>query len=228
MAITAAAPPPPVGIRERRGWGCWGCGCAALAGVVVLIIALIVLFCFVLYRAAYNSTSTAGVPVQQFDGSDQIYATAHQKIEDFTQQFERGQPSTLRLNANEINTLIARDPSWSAMRGHLFVTMTGSEATVQASFPISQFETAMFADRYVNAEATLGLGFDPDGHNLQLDIHQLSLKGKDTQLQSSSAAAPAINNYVNTQLKQNQLARDLLARTAKISIENGELVIQIQ
>ena len=81
----------------------------------------------------------------------------------FNRRRQAGQPASLHLTSNEINTLIARDPSYDKIKGHLFIALKDNEATIQTSLPLSSVESVMLTDSYLNGSLTLVVGFNPDG-----------------------------------------------------------------
>lgn len=223
-----AATPPPVIIQKKRGLGCVGCGCAVLALLVVLAAALIGGGSYYLYHALYGCTDASPTTVAQFDGGDQILAATEHDLEDFKHALELGQPGSLRLNSDQINTLIARDPSFAQLRGHLFVTLRGSEATLQTSLPLSSFETVLFPDRYLNGDATFALGFTPEDKSVNLDLHALHLKGNDLPASFDDSFNQSFNRVLNQKLQSNAAVHEFLNRTQKLSVENSQLVIETQ
>jgi hypothetical protein len=219
---------PPIQIQKKKGMGCFGCGCAIAIVLVLLLIGLVAASCYYGYHALRNFTDTAGVPIVQADGGDATYSAAQKKVDDFENAFERRQPATLHLNASEINTLLARDPAFSKLQGHLAVTLQGQEATVQSSLPLGTFENVIFPERYLNGNATFALSVDSDLHSLLFDIHQMQIHGQDIPPTSNASLNQLLNQIVNQKLQANQLARDFMASVHKADIENGELVIEIK
>jgi hypothetical protein len=218
-----ALPPPPNPVPKKRGGkACLGCGCALLIVVALIIIALV----YGSYHTALNLTDATPAPIPQVDSGPAVYATAQQKISDFQQAIEHDQPATLPLKSDEINTYIARDPSMAMIRGRVFVKLDGSDATVQASLPLGAFEKAVMTDRYVNCGASLSLAFDPQTKGITVDLQSLNLKGTELPSTSNASFNQAINNAIAQQIQGSAPAKDFLARTQKIAIENGELVIE--
>jgi hypothetical protein len=217
-----ALPPPPVSVPKKRGLGCLGCGCALLLFIAALIAAVI----FGGYHMANSLTDASPASIPQADGGTAVYTTAQHKITDFQQAITQDKPATLHLNSDEINTFIAHDPSMTAARGHLFVKLQDSEATIQCSLPLSMFEKSFMADRYMNCDATLGLAFNPQDKSITVDLHSLGLKGQEIPTSANANLNQTINATIAEQIQASQPAHDFLARTQKITIEKGELVIE--
>src|SRR6185437_13923905 len=52
----------------------------------------------------------------------------HDRVDTFRDSVRDGDPTTpLALSADELNALIETDPTFAALKDHLFVTITGSE-----------------------------------------------------------------------------------------------------
>jgi hypothetical protein len=220
------APAPPIVIQKKRGKGCWGCGCGAAFLVAVLIVLLVVLAYRGVKSASQAYTAPAPVDIPTHDGGDVVYHAAQGKLAAFTQAFGQQQPATLRLNSDDINTLIARDPNYAAMRGKLHVTLQGDTAQFDSSVLLGTVEKVFLADRYVNSVVTLGVGFDPDKHALLFNIRQLQFNGEMAPPSVNELINQDVNTMVNQRLQDNPGAKDFLARVQRLDIENGELVIE--
>lgn len=219
MATISTAPPQ----KQKESWGCWGCGCGLLVLVVILGIALAG---WSGYFTVHKLTDAAATEIPQHDSGDTVYRTASQKITDFEDALEQSRPSALHLDSDEINTIIARDPDYAKIRGHLFIKLDGDHADIQASLPLGMFEKVAFADRYLNGTATLGISFDSQDKSLDVDLRHLALKGTEFPANSVASFSQSINTTLNSKLQAEPGAREFLNRVQKISIENGELVIE--
>ena len=207
---------------KKRGLGCAGCGC----GLLLFIAALIALGFYEVYHSAVALTDPKATPVPQVDSGPDVYATSRQKITAFQQAMEKNQPATLRLDSDEINTAIARDPSMAAIRGKVFVKLKDDEATIQTSVPLGTLENVAMTDRYVHCDATFSVAFNPQDKSISVDLRDLSVKGASIPGSAYANFNQTINSVVAAQIQQNGPARDFLARTQKIAIENGELIIE--
>jgi hypothetical protein len=217
---------PPVQVQKKRGLGCVGCGCSVFAAIVILLVALVAASSYYFYKAALSYTGTAAVPVPQFDGGDQVFNTAGQKIIAFEQALQGGQPASLHLNADEINTLIARDPSFAKLRGQLFVTLNNDEATVQTSLLLSNVESVVLTDRYLNGTATFALYFDPADKSIHIDLHRAHLQDRDLPGTFTDGFNKSAGPMLNQKLQADPAARDFINSLQKMTVENGELVIE--
>jgi hypothetical protein len=219
-------PPSVVVVKEKRGWGCWGCGCAVAAVVAILVIVLLVFGGRSLYALAKNYTSAQPMPIATTDAGDPVLASAQQKVAAFEQAYDAGQPASLQLTGDEIDTLIARDPAYAKARGHLHVNLKDDAGDVQLSILLGDYEKTFLPDRYFNANATLGLGFDPSTHTVQFDVRMLQLGDLPLPASSTASFNQVFTQNINSQLQANPTARAFINRVQKMNIENGELVIE--
>jgi hypothetical protein len=212
----------PKPLPKKRSRGCAGCGC----GLLLLIAALVALAFYEAYHSAIAITDTKATPVPQVDSGPDVYATSREKITDFQQALEKNQPATLRLNSDEINTAIARDPSMASVRGKVFVKLKGDEATIHSDVPLDAFENVVLADRSADFTASLSVAFDPQDKSLTVDLHDLSMKGQAVPANADAMMNMVVNKMIANQVQTNGPMRDFLSHTQKIAIENGELVIE--
>jgi hypothetical protein len=209
---------------KKRGSGCAGCGCGLL-----LLIALLVALGFYEFRhSAAALTDTTATPIPPVAIDPGVYAASRQKITDFQQAIENNQPATLQLDSDEINTAIARDPSMAALRGKVFVKLQGDEATIHSTVPLDTLENVVLAERFADFTARLSIAFNPGDTSLKVDLRELSIKGQTIPADAYSTMNALINGVIASQLQANGQAHDFLARTQKIAIENGELIIETQ
>lgn len=226
--------PPP----RKRGWGCLGCGC-------LIVILLILLFCgfvggigYLAYTNISEITTRQAPAIPTFDGGDTVYNTAHDKLDAFDRNLKNRGPASLRLSADEINTLIARTPAYSALGLHAFVTMTGDQAEVQFSCPTSFFPLLFMPDRYIGGKVAFKVHLDTNQKMLVFDPISLQfgkkiLLGPGSSYSSASnqafmqAIIPAFNQAIQKQMQQDPEGQDLLNRARTLEIKNGELVIEV-
>jgi hypothetical protein len=225
---------PPILVQKKKGMGCFGCGCA----IVIVVLVLLVLLGIFGGRAAYTMglgyTSPAAETLPTGDAGDAVYAAAHQKVDAFADAFENQQPATLFLSADEINTLITRDPAYDQLRGHLHVALHDNVAVIESSNRIGDLETLVlgnpttFADRYLNSVATGTLSIDPNTHLLIFNITSLKANDQDVPPSVAAFVNTQVNGLFYAAVQKNQVAKDFLARVQTADIQNGGLVIKIK
>jgi hypothetical protein len=237
---------------KKRGLGCLGCGCLVLALLVILFLALVAGGGYLGYTKIVSLTSTKPAAVPSFEGSDDLYRAAKQKLADFDHDLKNHQAATIQLSADEINALIARDPDVIKNHIHLFVTLANNEGRVQTSLPTDAVSHGIIKGRYFNLDASFGLGFDTQTKSVNLIPHALQFGDKDLSggnadngaalplaatfgerwitARDNAAAmqslSPAFNQSFNNAIRQNPDAAALLDQAKSIEIKDGELVIE--
>jgi hypothetical protein len=220
--------PPPPGVPQRRGLGCFGWGCAIVVVLVLLIGGLVAGIGYFGYSKISNLTSTAPTTVQSFDGGDATYQSALQKTNTFSQAVQQNQPATIELSADEINTLIARDPDFAKSQIHAFISMTGDRGDLQVSLPTNLIPYGLIKDRFLNVEASFTPQFDSANKTLNFTLHSFSFAGGTVPPAQLPTIQNNINPLLNTQLQNSADARSILSRAQNIEIRDGKLVIQLQ
>jgi hypothetical protein len=142
MNTWVEAPPP------RRGLGCFARGC-----LILLVFAIVLaIACFagvywgfqrnsaimhgIYWLAKTHSIADASVPVPEFTASDNQIQSVRERWQDFEQKARAGQPAEIELTADDINTLIAKNPD---VRGKVFVSIEGNQLRLQTSDPLGEF-----------------------------------------------------------------------------------------
>jgi hypothetical protein len=230
--MSVSTPPVP----KKSGLGCLGCGCLVLALLVILFVGLVAGISYLGYTKVVGLTSTTPAAVPSFDGSDDLYRTTQQKLADFDHGVKNHQAATIRLSADEINILIARNPDVIKKHIHAFVTLTNNEGRVQASLPTNELSHGILKNRYFNFDASFGVHFDPQIKSLNLIFHTLQFGNKvliGPNSNSNNAASmrsltPAFNQSLNAGIRNNPDGAALLDQAKSIEIEDGELVIETQ
>ncbi len=223
-----ANPPPVVVVKEKRGLGCFGAGCLIVLVAVLLCAALVGGGGYFLYSKGNALTSQTPSTVQTFDGGDDVYHAAEQKLTTFNQAVQQGQPGTLELTADEINTLIARAPDFNASQVHLFVSMTDNKGKVQMSLPTSLLPLGILKDRFINGEAEFTPGFDSSTKSVTLLLHSLRIGSEDVPKENLPMISEQIAGPLNTQLDQTPAVKQVLDRATSIEVRNGKFVVQTQ
>ena len=172
--MSVSTTPPPVQ-KKKSGLGCLGCGCLIVVLLVVLFLGLVGGGCYLAYTKVVGLTSTTASTVPSFNGSDDVYNAAQQKVSAFKHDVDNHQAATIQLSADEINTLFARDPNLTAQQAHLFVTLVDDRAPVQGSIPTDAIAYGFVKGRYLNFDTTFGLGFNSDTKNVDLSLHQMRI-----------------------------------------------------
>jgi hypothetical protein len=228
-------PPPPTASKKKSGLGCLGCGCGALVLIVVLLIGFFGLGCYGLYKEALSVTSTTPTDVPGFTGAPDTYNSAAQKITAFEQDLKDHKSSSLHLSGDEINALIVNSPATAQNNSHVFVTLTGNDARIQACLPTDKLSRGALTGRYMSFDSTFSVAFDISTRSLLLTPHALQIgpnvfMGPDaTEAQNQQASRfllPFFSPYVNLGLRNNPDAAKILDHARNIEVKDGELVIE--
>jgi hypothetical protein len=236
MSVTT--PPPPIIIRQRRsGFGCVGCGCTVLAILALLFLVLVGSGLYVAYKTVLGVSSTTAADVPGYEGGEQVFTSAEQKIAAFSADVDSHKPSTLQLNGDEINAIIAHDPAVIERNIHVHVTLTDT-VQVQAAVPSAPASWGIVRDRYFNIDTTCAIAFDANSKRLELmptevQIGDKVLVGGDAARDQSATAGIAsvitsLNQLLNDQMQKDPHTADLLHHAQTIAVTNGQLVIQTQ
>src|SRR5437870_2487168 len=133
---------------RRKGLGCFAQGCLILlVFAIVLAIACFAGVYWGLHRhsalfygsywlAKTRSIAEAPKAVPEFSASDQQMQSVRERWQDFEQKTRAGQPAEIELGADDINTLIAKNPD---MGGKVFVSIEGNQLRLQTSDPLGEF-----------------------------------------------------------------------------------------
>jgi hypothetical protein len=216
---------PPAAPPKKKKMGCLGCGCLILALLVILVVGLIAGGGYFLYRDLVTLTSPAPATIPSFNGSDDIYNAARQKLKAFVHDVDNHQAAKIELNGDEINTLMARDPYFNAHQIHLFVTLTSDQAQLQGSVFTDNLDWAP-KGRYLNFRTTFSLAFNADAKNLGLILHDLQIHNQTTPDNLLPFWQTELTVFLNLTLQKQPEAVKVLDQAKTIEIKDGELVIE--
>jgi len=219
------AKPPPV--EKKSGRGCCGCGCFLVVILAFIFGALMGVTGLLVYDKAVEITSTTPAIIPSFDGGDDVYNRTVQKMKDFDHDVHDHLAATVRLSADEINTMIAHNPSFAGNKIHLYVALSGDQAHVQTSAPSDLLAKGyILKDRYLYGDMTCSLNFDSTAKTLNLDLKSF-LMGKDAAPKENLPMIQSIiNPMLNQMLQRDQESKNVLDQATSIQIENSELVIE--
>jgi hypothetical protein len=220
------ANPPPPQVQKKKGLGCLGCGCLILFILAVLAGLFIVGSTYMGYRSIYALTSPDPVTVPSFDGGDDAYNAATQKITAFNQNVQTNQPASLQLSADELNTLIARNASLSKLNFKIFVSINDNQAHVQTCLPLDGLLFGLFKGRYLNLDTTFGFNLDTDNRQLRLTL--VSLKMGDQTLPDADIPLlqQEFEQLINAQMQKNPYLKKILDRATALEIKGGQFNVE--
>ena len=234
----ADTPPAVVVVKEKRGLGCFGCGCLILVLLILLFLGGIGAVCYGGYTQILAITSPTPATIPTFDGGDAAFNQARQKLDEFNQNLKGHLPTTVQFSADELNTLISRSPGFDHNQVHLFVSMNGDQARLQACVPTDLFIHGLIKGRYVHLDSTFGLKFDPLTHtllflpsNLQAGDHVV-YDANDSQNASTQSIMQMyianFNEMLTASIRKSPEGDSLIGQAKSIEIKNSALVIETQ
>jgi hypothetical protein len=221
-------PPPPVIVKKKRGPGCFGCGCLVLLVAILLLVGGGAGLVYLLHSKGMAITATTPAPVPAFDGGDALYSATVQKMNAFGQALQQNQPASLELTADEINTIIARNPNLAAGQVHAFVTMTGNVARMQAAVPTNLLPGGMLKDRYLNVDFSFTPGFDPDSKSVSVVLQSMQIGSDNISKDNLTAMQGELEPLLNVQLQRDPNVARLLNQAKSIEVRDGKLEIETQ
>jgi hypothetical protein len=134
--------------------------------------------------------------------SDAQAAAAAQKIEQLRTAALTQQPVTMEFTATELNTLIARHPSFSEWRNKARIAIANSELTLDLSVPLSDIPLPRVRNRWFNGSVRLALAYDEN--DFALGIRSLTANGRDVDMSFFQTMADDINQHFNESFDNSQ------------------------
>ncbi len=226
MDIISPPPPPSAAPPKKKGLGCWGIGCIVLALVALLFVVIIGSIIGVVYSKVMSITSPTPISVETFDGGDDLYQAAQQKLSDFNQSEKDNKPATLELTQDEINTLIARNPDLAREKIHLFVTLQDDTAKMQVSVPTDLVPGGLLKGRFLNCDVAFGIDFDGDDKSFHLKLKSLNFGNQEMSSDQLPLIEAQIDQRLNLMLQTNPDFKDAFAQVKSVEIKESKLVIE--
>ncbi|MCE0498910.1 MAG: hypothetical protein LV481_13300 [Methylacidiphilales bacterium] len=222
------ANPPPAPAQKKSGLGCFGCGCIILIILAVLFLGLVGGSTYLAYRGFYALTSLTASDVPTYNGSDDVYNGAKQKIIAFNQALQQNQPASLQLSADEINSFIAHDSTCSQLKIHAFIAMTDDKAQAQASLPLDFIPFGIYKDRFFNIDTTLGFNLDPGSHTIHLTLYSLKYGDQTLPDNKLPLLQQQLEAIMNAEAQQSPYFKNLLAHAKTLEIKDGALIVETE
>lgn len=222
-------PPLADGAPERKKRGCLFYGC-----LIVLIMTVIlgvgmgvgVWYVAKTLRAALEQfTDTAPIAINKSTMSDGDYTALEARVAAFGEALKAGRvPEPLVLGADDLNALLARNPSMSTWKDRVEVMLEGGQVRARVSMPLDQFgETPLLKalrGRYLNGEAALEVGMVGG----QLDVRMRSLQVKGQGMPAEVMQALSQQNLAEA-ANQDPGKAAFLQKLGVLSVKDGQLVV---
>lgn len=229
--------PPPLptsAARRPRGLSCFVKGCLLTITVLMLIGVGIGGIGVLLYKSAHAYYTEQPVPVRTFEATDYQYQAVLAKLQPFNEAANEGRAATVELDADDLNTLIARAPQFAALRGRTFVAIVNGQLVLDLSFPLT--DDSGPGQRFINARATADASFAIGKLTLALR-HVSPLHGEANDgLLPSMLRNPAflqgysdkinrdLNGFIRDQARTDPPTADILGKLRTVVVTEDKLV----
>ena len=225
LDATVASPP------RKQPRGCFFYGC--LTAIVLAVVGGIALYFGVRYAlerfvdsvVPYTEAYPMELPKSELPEAE--YALLQQRIRTFREALDaKVGTETLVLTSDELNALIAKDPSWSLLRDAVHVSLRGDEITAEVAIPLTNFVASIpggkqLEGRYLNGTATLKL--ELVDQKLTLDVRSVDIRGK--SLPPAIMAGLRAQNLSDLHEGSPELSK-LKSRLRSLQVVDGKLTIQ--
>lgn len=225
MAIDPSHPnyQPP----RKRGLGCFAKGCLTLVVVGILTIALVGVFIYKSYQQVRSYLADAPVPIRIYPATDEQYQAVQAKLAPFFDAIASNHRTTVELTADDLNTLIAREPGFSDVRGKVAISMAGGYLAADFSRMISDSRETSTA-LYLNGRATAAINVD--NGEVQLSPHTVTLNGKAlpawiTQLLNNRDFMKSSGGILDDEINRKPQLREFLRRLHSAHVDGDRLVL---
>jgi hypothetical protein len=202
-------PPPP-----QKGLGCFAKGCLILLAFFVLLCVAFVAGTYLAvryFRSEYSSTTRAllPTPAPQTESPQEVRA----RWDAFERAARAHQPARIELTADDVNTLIASEPT---SRGKANVSIEDNTAHLRVSVPLDDF--VWLRGHYLNAECTVQSA--PNGDPTEARVTQIRVNGQSVgeEVLRWQYRAWSLRGYMSDWSRHNNLER--------FEIGNGKVVLQ--
>ena len=216
-AVNNAVTPP-----KKRGCLFYGCLALLLCGLILTVLA------YAGYRYASRTinrwvneyTDTAPLKIENVEISSAELSALQKRIAAFGEALE-SQRSELLLSADEINALIAKDPTLKDLRGKLFVIIEADRIKGKISLPLENIGPLKLKGRYLNGVATFKVFLER--RNLSVRVDRVEVKGK--------PLPPVVLSELQKQnfgqeIQNNPEAGRTLKKFDSIQIKDGQLILK--
>ncbi len=180
LDATVVSPP------RKQPRGCFFYGC--LTAIVVLVVGGIGLYFGIRYAlerfvetvVPYTEATPMELPKSTLPEAD--YTQLQQRIRTFRAALDtKVGTAPLVLTSDELNALIAKDPSWSQLKDAVHVSMRGDEITADLAIPLGDYAANVpggdrLKGRYLNGTATVKITLVDQ--KFALDVRSVDIHGK--------------------------------------------------
>ncbi len=212
--------------QRSKGCGCFGTGCLIFLGVLLLLGIIVGIggyFVAKQFRENLTADHPVDVPVSQ--ATDAQYAEVSARIRRFQKEFEAGQRAALELTANDLNTMVAKDPDLRGLRGKLFFTIERNLLGLEGSFPLGDMPVVgtLFRGRYFNGKASGELTIYRAA--LKFTAHTLEANGKRVGPDAMKGLTARFNETFQDEIRRRRAAAEVIDGIETLDIDDGKIRI---
>ncbi len=220
--------PPPT----RQGMGCVAKGCITVVAIVMVLGVLFVGAATYLFHNLPAFHTASPVAIRTFPASDAQYQDVLARETAFIKALNAGQAGTLALSADDLNTLVARDPDWKDVRGKMYLSIEKNELVAESSFPIpddaGRFGGGGAPRGYFNGRIRFAASYS--GGELTLFVRRIeSMDGKPLSdlmlsLLNRLDLAASFNQNMRDEQRKGTAWAEAMPKVQKVVVENDHIV----
>jgi hypothetical protein len=195
-------PPPlsqPQYIPPRQGSGCCAKGCLTLLILGFLFLACVVGSSWYLYHklATNNLISDTPVDLRLEQPSDAQYRAAEDALTRVKSAKEANREETVAFTAADLNALLARDPDFEDLKGHVRVDIQNSAMTINVSAPLKMLRMSSLKGRWFNGILRFRGGYESSLFRVTIE----SARGGEYEVPGFIISS--VNTTINESLNEN-------------------------
>lgn len=213
----------------KQGMGCFAKGCITLVVVGILLAGLVAFAGYQGYRSisAYLAERPANIRV--YPATEEQYQAVLQKMAPFANALETNRRETLELTADDLNTLVARDPRASELKGRAAFAIAQDELSADVSMPVNgDAKRGKAATKFFNGHLGLGVSLDQGEFAFQLNtvvVNGKPLPGWTMQVLQSKDFAKGFNRSFNQAWQKDPKAQAVLNKLRSVRVAGDRLVL---
>lgn len=198
-----------------------------LAIACVLLVLLVAGCWFLAGRTLDSFTASSPIVVQMSPPTEEQVAAANEKLARIRGASRDQQSVTVEFTADELNALIARNPSFEDLRGKFRVGIANSILNVNMSVPLHEVPLPGMKRRWFNGSARFGLVYDED--RFSLAVKSLEANGRNINVTKFQPMADWFNAFFNDGFDKSQRHQresdEFWENVKSIRVEGDKLII---
>jgi hypothetical protein len=189
----------PQYIPPRQGMGCFAKGCLTVLILGFLCLAAVVGSCWYIYHqlATNNLISDAPADLLLEQPSDTQYRAAEDALARVKSAKEADREETVAFTAADLNALLAKDPDFEDLKGHVRVDIRNSAMTINVSAPLKMLQMSSMRGRWFNGILRFRGGYESGVFRVTVE----SARGGDYEVPGFIISS--LNTSINESLNEN-------------------------